>query len=468
MKIIYKIIYSGPDPVVFNSFKKNLSTLECEVFQVVNLKDIYSPLDDKPADLVLVDADYYGHEIWSLEAKVPLIMLSSRESQRQKAAEIGCADFLLRPFEPDELLIKVSTALLLSSHQGALEETGKFDHVLDAMQDGILVLNEKLEIEKANTRARDFFTDRSTLFLERIKDFKNNVEGSLSVVLVKGPLVFDLERPEAKDTRPLVLEARTNVIKDPFRNVIGVVVLLEDVTEKRKKSFQEEVFLNLISHKLKTPLSIVHKNAALFHQKVFGPLNADQEKFMGILYDKSCELVDSFEKLLGFTMIKTKRWDLTPEEISLGEHLAVIVETQTRKAKGRKLKFDLKIDPPDAVIQINRKYFDLILNNLIENALKFNDKETAEILLSAKRTQDGFEIEVRDNGCGIPPEDQERVFEEFYQVDKHRTLNVAGTGLGLSIVKYLTEACGGRIEIQSKLNEGSQFKLFLRSHGNAR
>lgn len=184
---------------------------------------------------------------------------------------------------------------------------------------------------------------------------------------------------------------------------------------------------------------------------------------MGILYDKTCELVDSFEKLLGFTMIKTKRWDLTPEEIELEEHLAGIVESQKRKAKGRAVKIEYAIQPKGAVIRINRKYFDLMLNNLIENAVKFNDKELAEVFVSVRQSQDGFEITVKDNGCGIPPEDLERIFEEFYQVDKHRTLNVAGTGLGLSIVKYLAEACGGKVSVSSKALEGSTFSLSFKN-----
>jgi two-component system phosphate regulon sensor histidine kinase PhoR len=101
-----------------------------------------------------------------------------------------------------------------------------------------------------------------------------------------------------------------------------------------------------------------------------------------------------------------------------------------------------------------------MLVNLLQNAVNYTP-EGGKIAVEARKEEGGIQIEVTDSGIGIPSEDLPRIFERFYRVDKGRSRELGGTGLGLSIVKHIAEAHGGRVSVESKLGQGSRFKVFL-------
>lgn len=396
------------------------------------------------------------------EPPIPSIVIVRTQEERHAAIYEGAADILTPDSGPDEILIKVETVIRLAENRASLEERARLDNVLDAMDDGIVLLGADLRIQRLNEKAKTFLGgaaagEHFTRLLTRAYRVADS-EG-LAKRFLSGPLTFDAERPETDATRALILEIRTNLVRDWTRETRGVVAALADVTERRHRSIQEEEFLNLISHKLRTPLAIVHKNASMFQQKVLGPLTPDQEKFMGVLHEKCCELVDSFEKLLGFTMLKSHALDLPPERLRLADVLPARVEAYFARKRGKKVEWTVEPPDPGACIDMHPKYFDMVLQNVLENAVKFADKDP--VLIDVKSDTAGGEVVVSvwDNGPGIPPEDLEKVFEAFYQVDRHRTLNVAGTGLGLAIARRILQAHGGTMTVQSVLGEGSGFHL---------
>jgi signal transduction histidine kinase len=101
----------------------------------------------------------------------------------------------------------------------------------------------------------------------------------------------------------------------------------------------------------------------------------------------------------------------------------------------------------------------MIMRNLVENAIKFNDKEIIKISISVKKAAQELEISIYDNGRGIPAEDQGKVFEKFYQIEKFFTGNVEGAGLGLALVKRLVSAYGGQIDLKSEIGKGATFTV---------
>jgi two-component system phosphate regulon sensor histidine kinase PhoR len=102
-----------------------------------------------------------------------------------------------------------------------------------------------------------------------------------------------------------------------------------------------------------------------------------------------------------------------------------------------------------------------MLINLVDNAVKYTEKGNIEILL--KKAEQGIAVEIADTGIGIPEEDQDRIFERFYVVDKSRSRKVGGTGLGLSIVKHIVLQHGGKIDLDSTPGVGSKFRIYLPS-----
>jgi two-component system sensor histidine kinase VicK len=104
-----------------------------------------------------------------------------------------------------------------------------------------------------------------------------------------------------------------------------------------------------------------------------------------------------------------------------------------------------------------------MMSNIFSNAIKFNDKEIIEIKVSARKEQSSIVLEIYDNGPGIPIEDQDKIFEGFYQIEKYFTGNVAGAGLGLPLVKKIVTAHGGTVSIKSDIGRGTTLKITLLS-----
>jgi two-component system sensor histidine kinase VicK len=398
---------------------------------------------------------------------VPSIVIVRTEPERHAAIYAGAADLFSPESGEDEILVKIETVLRLNENRASLEERARLDNVLDAMDDGIVLLGPDVRVQRLNEKAKVLLGAAATgddFVKTLLRTYRVAEAGNLAKRLLAGPVVFDAERPETPELRPLILEIRTNLVRDWMRETRGVVLVLADVTERRRRSAQEEEFLNLISHKLRTPMAIVHKNASMFHQKILGPMTPDQERFMGVLYDKCCELADSFEKLLGFTMLKSHALDLPPERLALAEILPARLETYFGRKRAKQAVWNVEVPDLSVAVDLHPKYFDMMFQNILENAVKFSDKDPVRIDVQAGRSSGGdVVISVRDNGPGIPPEDLEKVFEAFYQVDRDRTLNVAGTGLGLAIARRIALAHGGRLDLESSLGQGSVFRLTLPS-----
>ena len=127
-------------------------------------------------------------------------------------------------------------------------------------------------------------------------------------------------------------------------------------------------------------------------------------------------------------------------------------------------KIELNIDCPDSTtkVDINTIYFDHIIGNLFENAVKFNNNDTVKIDIKISNPKDGFvTVSFSDNGIGIPAEDYEKVFDKFYQVEKNFTGQVEGAGLGLPLVRMAIESAGGQINVTSELEKGTTFEFTL-------
>jgi two-component system phosphate regulon sensor histidine kinase PhoR len=145
----------------------------------------------------------------------------------------------------------------------------------------------------------------------------------------------------------------------------------------------------------------------------------------------------------------------------LCDHLPRLVNPMIEGIKDKKI--ELEIDCPDKcyMIRINKSHMDMIMRNLVENAIKFNDKEVIKINISVRRSVQGHEISIYDNGRGIPPEDQGKIFEKFYKIEKFFTGNIERAGLGLVLVKRLVSANGGQIELKSEIGKGAIFTVIL-------
>lgn len=275
---------------------------------------------------------------------------------------------------------------------------------------------------------------------------------------------YEMKRKEGKN---YFLENSTTRLMDEKNNTLGYIILLRDITEMKNENLLKQNFISFISHKLKTPLTgIIGYSAILMETQMADDF---QKNALKAIAQQSQILDDLVSELITFAMIESEVMELNRVFIELSPFFEELTayfkhnpESQTRQLVITPSCFELKTIFADAGKIKN------VFKHLIENAFKFNKSEEKIVKILARRLDNGFaEFTVTDNGPGISPEEYDKIFQKFYQVEENFTGRVEGAGLGLSLVKKIVEQHGGTARVESKLNEGSSFIFTLPIDGKS-
>ncbi|MGQ9628023.1 MAG: ATP-binding protein [Anaerolineae bacterium] len=222
--------------------------------------------------------------------------------------------------------------------------------------------------------------------------------------------------------------------------------------ELKKLDRLKSEFINIAAHELRTPLAILMGYASILEEEATGE---DRER-LEILMRNAMRLRTLINDMLDLDGLETGRHRFRLESFSLAEAISSAMHDLSLMArdKGHEVLINLPDDLPE--ICADRRKFNLVLLNLLSNAIKFTPPG-GRIEIEARVEGDEVVVSVRDNGIGIPPEEQERIFDRFYQVGDSLTREQGGMGLGLSIAKGMVELCGGRIWVESEVGRGSTF-----------
>lgn len=261
-------------------------------------------------------------------------------------------------------------------------------------------------------------------------------------------------------SKTLCLSGLASRIYDSKNTVIGSILVFRDVTAEKKETVVKRNFLSLISHKLKTPLvTITGYGPLLLDDPTLGDF---QKKAIQSIAKQGAYLLSLVEKLLHFTMIDEERLGIDKSEDSFERIAESAVNSLRAYLEEKKASVSVlgEVKQLKPVMMDSRK-IEAAVKNLIENAVKFNSgaEKTVEVGAASSGTLRG--IYVKDNGPGIPPEEREKIFNKFYQIEESFTGQVEGAGLGLALVKQITEGHGGRIVLETAIGSGSSFSLLL-------
>jgi len=252
-------------------------------------------------------------------------------------------------------------------------------------------------------------------------------------------------------------ELQTNAHSHEAREQDFVVFTARDISALKVANQVRSNFVSMVSHELRTPLNSVHGFVDLLLQGHMGPLSEEQERYLGYTQQGVQQLVSIVEDILFMTRSDLGQFQIRQEEVSLRALVRQIIsglQPQVLKAEVV-LRQDIATNVP--TLYIDPKRIIQVLNNLIVNAIKFTPPGR-EIVVKANRYDANFVIiSVIDRGYGIPTEDQQHVFERFYQSNHHQQSKMGGYGLGLSIAQLIVEQHGGTIGLESVVNEGTTF-----------
>jgi signal transduction histidine kinase len=275
-------------------------------------------------------------------------------------------------------------------------------------------------------------------------------------------LALDLiRRLESEAEKRRVDMVRLNQeLEETNRGVVALYAELDErASELRRADDMKTRFLSYMSHEFRTPLNSILALSDLLLRRVDGDLTVEQEKQIGFVRAASYELFEMVNDLLDIAKVEAGKVDVrigTIEVAKLVGGLRGMMRPLTH-SENVSLVFE---DPPDDLrIVSDEGKVNQILRNLISNALKFTERGEVRVRVSCENSQ--FVFSVSDTGIGIAPDDQERIFREFAQIENPVQRKVRGTGLGLPLSRKLAELIGGTLTVTSTLGAGSTFRLTM-------
>lgn len=234
----------------------------------------------------------------------------------------------------------------------------------------------------------------------------------------------------------------------------GAVVVILDVTEQQGREELRREFTANVSHELKTPLTSISGYAEIMMNGMVQP--ADMGRFSGKIYKEAQRLITLVGDIIRLSQLDEEKVQMEKSPVDL--HLLASDVVKRLQDVAKKNQVTLMLTGKPTVVNGNPQILDEMIYNLCDNAIKYN-KPFGEVEVNVAMIKDHPVLTVEDDGIGIPPEDQERIFERFYRVDKSHSRQIGGTGLGLSIVKHGAIYHKAKVELKSALGEGTTVRI---------
>ena len=334
------------------------------------------------------------------------------------------------------------------------QEKSKMETTFKYMADGVLTVDTSGSIVHANPVAEEL------LFLD-----KEDKDYDSAIIKVKEDMLLeDLKKNNYHGTIILEQNGETyNVDYAPFMNnkneIGGVIIVFKNITEQYKIDKLQKEFVANVSHELKTPITTIKSYTETL---LDGALEEKQiaEDFLTVINSESDRMSRLVSDLLRLSRMDYSQTKWKKDKLNLNEMVNNTLKKLLIQAKNKNVNLQIISIPDDINILFDRDGFEQILLNIAGNAVKYTPKN-GNVWIFAERENKKIVLSIKDDGIGIPKDDQNRIFERFYRVDKARTRDMGGTGLGLSIAKQIADAHNSTIAVKSEINKGTEIIITI-------
>lgn len=271
-------------------------------------------------------------------------------------------------------------------------------------------------------------------------------------------------RFQKADGSYLFVRDRAFVQRDKDGKPTRVIGSMLDVTKQKELDRAKDEFISLVSHQLRTPLTAVRLFVEMLGGGQVGPLAPQQKDYIDKIAVSTKRMIDLVGDILNVSRIEMGRIKIDPVP---SDPIAVIksqLDEIIPLAEKKKVKINFKPQPMPQ-IPLDPLLFGQIVHNLMTNAIRYTNQGAGEVTISFNKVKDGFELAVSDNGIGIPPEAQSRIFQRFFRADNAVKVEGEGTGLGLYLIKLIVEAAGGSVRFTTAPNKGTTFFVSVPPEG---
>jgi signal transduction histidine kinase len=317
----------------------------------------------------------------------------------------------------------------------------------------VLLMNNKVESLLGIKRNQVFLSDPlNNKYFRKLLNFASEIAEN------RENIIFHIK---IDDEKTVEIEGRAFFNKYSPHDYLGVVFMIRDVTKLRELETVQREFVSNVSHELKTPLAVIsgYTQTLINDEDI---LNDELRKScLNSIYKESKKLSYLITELLDISRLIENRGFGESENFNPFTLVSKSLNSFRNRAKNKNIIIVTNVTSDEDVIINNKPLFFLqVLNNLVDNAIKYSPVDS-KISINQSVDDGIYNIKITDRGYGIPKEDLAYIFNRFYRVEKSRNSEIAGSGLGLAIAKEMVSKLGGKIEVDSTINEGSTFSIAI-------
>jgi PAS domain S-box-containing protein len=370
---------------------------------------------------------------------------------------------LLKAFA-DQAAIAVSNARL---YQSVLHEKQQLDALIEQSADGVMILDSRWRITTFN-RAMERLTGwprEEAIGHPCAEVLAIHSAQGINICLVDCPLQRHPPDPNpavegwitARDGRRLYVRSNYAVQRGPGGEFQGALANVRDVTEQKIEEEMQSTFISVISHELKTPVSIIKGYAETLARQDAHWDDATLRDGLQVISEEADRLAQQIGGLLDVSRLQAGGLRLEMTDWALPPLAQQVVERFAGQA-GEQFSFELRFPDDFPLVHADYERTREVLENLVSNAVKYSP-DGGVIRIFGRAAADHAIISVNDQGIGIAPEEQAKLFRRFYRVDNRLRRDTQGAGLGLFLARAIVEAQGGRIWVESAPGRGSRFSF---------
>jgi PAS domain S-box-containing protein len=469
--------------VVFN---KASSQNSMRVFDGSNL--VYTQGDQTATGTSLTSSQPFliaGHGL-VLDSRVPvdfgLTATELRQIRTTIASAIIVALLLVMLFwqqvRARSRTLKLADAMtedLQNERNEAIATRNKDEAILSSIADGVFVLDPQGKIILFNKTAEQLSGYSASEVLGKHYDEVLKFSGHNDPSPHDDFIVSALKGKQAEMSRGTVLTRKDGQmlsvadsaapVYDVDDKQRGVIVVFRDVTQQEQLDQAKDEFISIVSHQLRTPLTAMRLFSEMLIKKQVGPLNDKQYDYIQRIQLSTARMIRLVGDILNVSRIELGRVRVVPEPTDVNDLIKSHIDEIIPLADVRKIKIVFKPEPKLPTVNLDPAIFGQVLHNLLTNAIRYTPEGRGAVEVSFTEQSKGYVLSVKDNGIGIPPEDQPHIFERFYRAENAIAVEGEGTGLGLYLVKLVVDAIGGSAYFESHDGKGTTFYITLPPSG---
>lgn len=263
----------------------------------------------------------------------------------------------------------------------------------------------------------------------------------------------------------VIVRNRAFVLRDANGKPERITGSFLDITEAKRLDRAKDEFITLVSHQLRTPLTIIRLYGNMLTDGIAGQLSGDQQAYVDKITSASVRLIKLVGDILNISRLELNRIKIEASPTDANALIQSCIDELMPVAKAKAAQINFKPRSRMGLVPIDTTVFGEIVNNLIGNALRYVREDQGQVDVSFVKERRGYLLTVRDNGIGIPPSAQTHIFERFYRARNAVNADGEGTGLGLYLVKLFVDTAGGNIWFDSQEKKGTTFYVLFPPEG---